>query len=425
MRASIPCTLSVVLVGLLAAPIAFPYSVLAHEAIIDSVWDTSIKGVLLKRFPDATPEQLKEAHAYAYGGSIIQDMGYYPFGSKLFTDLLHYVRSGDFVVNLIRESQDLDEYAFSLGALAHYAADNSGHPLAVNPSVPQLYPKLMAKFGNKVTYADDASSHIRTEFSFDVLQVANGHYASNSYHDFIGFKVAKPALERAFLDTYDLKMGDLFKSLDLAMGSYRYSVSSTIPAMTRVAWQMKKDDIMKDDPNATRREFLYNLSRSSYEKAWGTNYKRPGWHSRVLAVVFRIVPKVGPFRNLKFETPTPAVEKLFMASFNTTLDRYRQLLSAVQAGQLKLPNENFDVGEPTKAGTYRLSDRAYAQLLDKLDGHYSDLSLELRANILAFYGDLSAPLATKSDAEAWAKVVKQFGELKSANVGAAERLPAQ
>ena len=106
---------------------AFSYSVLTHEAIIDSVWDTSIKRLLLKRFPDATPERLVEAHAYAYGGSIVQDMGYYPFGSQFFSDLLHYVRSGDFVLNLIRDSQDLNEYAFSLGALAHYAADNTGH----------------------------------------------------------------------------------------------------------------------------------------------------------------------------------------------------------------------------------------------------------------------------------------------------------
>src|SRR5690349_4436184 len=190
------------LLGLLilfSAPSVFAYSVLTHEAIIDSLWDTTIKGLLFKRFPDSTPEQLVEAHAYAYGGSIIQDMGYYPFGSKLFTDLLHYVRSGDFVINLIHESQDLNEYAFSLGALAHYAADNTGHPLATNPGVSLLYPKLRAEFGNKVTYADDPLSHIKTEFAFDVLQVAKGHYASNSYHEFIGFKVAKPALQRAFL----------------------------------------------------------------------------------------------------------------------------------------------------------------------------------------------------------------------------------
>ena len=162
------CVLALGLLLLFATSSAFSYSVLTHEAIIDSVWDTTIKGLLLKRFPDSTPEQLVEAHAYAYGGSIIQDMGYYPFGSKLFTDLLHYVRSGDFVINLIKESQDLNEYAFSLGALAHYAADNTGHPLATNPGVSMLYPKLRVEFGDRVTYADDASSHIKTEFAFDV-----------------------------------------------------------------------------------------------------------------------------------------------------------------------------------------------------------------------------------------------------------------
>ena len=402
---------------LLAVPSAFSYSVLTHEAIIDSAWETSIKGLLLKRFPDATPEQLVEAHAYAYGGSIIQDMGYYPFGSKLFTDLTHYVRSGDFVINLIRESQDLNEYAFSLGALAHHAADNTGHPLAINPGVPLLYPKLRIKFGNRVTYADDSLSHIKTEFGFDVLQVAKGHYASNSYHDFIGFKVAKKALERAFLDTYGIKMGDVFTSVDLSIGSYRRSVSSTIPAMTRVAWNMKKDEIVKDAPGTTRQKFLYNISQSSYQKEWGTDYHKPGFRSKLMAGLLKIVPRIGPFRTLRFETPTPEVEKLFMASFNQTLDRYRALLSAVGSDQLRLPNANLDLGEAPVAGKYRLSDQAYAKLLDKLEGHYAEMPPELRVNILAFYGDLSAPIATKADASAWEKVVKQLGELKTVNVG--------
>src|SRR5277367_1645399 len=216
------------LLVLLAAPFSFAYSVLTHEAIIDSTWDTSIKGQLLKRFPDATADQLLEAHAYAYGGSIIQDMGYYPFGSKLFTDLTHYVRSGDFVLNLIGEAQDLNEYAFALGALAHYAADNTGHRMATNLAVPLLYPKLQAQFGNRVTYSDDALSHVKTELAFDVLQVAQGHYAPESYHGFIGFQVARPVLERAFLDTYGLKLSDLFTSVSLAIGSYRHAVSSTI-----------------------------------------------------------------------------------------------------------------------------------------------------------------------------------------------------
>ena len=419
------CALLLSLVVLCSAPRAFAYSVLTHEAIIDSAWDTSIKDMLLKRFPDSTPEQLLEAHAYAYGGSIIQDMGYYPFGSKLFTDLAHYVRSGDFVLNLIHESQDLNEYAFSLGALAHYAADNNGHRMATNRAVPLLYPKLQLEFGDRVTYADDALSHVKTELAFDVLQVAQGHYAPESYHGFIGFQVARPVLERAFQDTYGLKLGDLFTSVSLAIGSYRHAVSSTIPAMTRVAWQMKKSEIVKDSPGATRKKFLYNLSRASYQKEWGKEYQQPGFRSRLLAFVFRILPSVGRSRALRFEVPTPAVEKLFMASFNTTLDRYRELLSELQADRLTLPNENFDVGEVTQAGGYKLGDRAYAQLLGKLDGHYTDMPPELRLDILAFYGDLSAPVSTKADSTEWTKVIKELDELKAAGAGVANTRTTQ
>src|SRR6266478_712084 len=143
------------LLVLLPASVIYGYSVLTHEAIVDSVWDSSIQKLLLKRFPAATPEELVQAHAFAYGGCIHQDMGYYPFSSRLFSDLTHYVRSGDYIAALLRESQDLNEYAFALGALAHYAADNNGHKIATNPAVPMLYPKLRQKFGKEVTYADD------------------------------------------------------------------------------------------------------------------------------------------------------------------------------------------------------------------------------------------------------------------------------
>ena len=197
------------------------FSVLTHEAIIDSAWKDSIRPLLLQRFPNATKEELKDAHAYAYGGSIIQDMGYYPFGSHLFSDLTHYVRSGDFILALIREPQDLDEYAFALGSLAHYAADNSGHRLAVNPAVPILYPKLGKKFGKTVTYWDDHTSHMRTEFALDVVQVAGGRYAPNQYHKFIGFEVSIPVMERAFQDIYGMELKDVFGNFKLALGSYQ------------------------------------------------------------------------------------------------------------------------------------------------------------------------------------------------------------
>ncbi|MGC4048976.1 MAG: zinc dependent phospholipase C family protein [Paludibaculum sp.] len=413
------CVLWVALAMLLLAPAASSYSVLAHEAIIDSAWDISIKGLLLKKYPGSTPEQLREAHAYAYGGSILQDMGYYPFGSKLFTDLLHYVRSGDFILNLMRDAENLNEYAFALGALSHYASDNDGHRMATNVAIPMLYPKLRLRFGDRVTYADDALSHVKTELAFDVLQVAQGHYAPDSYHSFIGFQVARPLLERAFFETYGLKLGDVFASTGLAIGSYRHAVSSTIPAMTKVAWQLKKDEIVRGAPGMTRRKFLYNLSRASYHKEWGREYQRPGLGARILAFLFNILPRVGRARALRFETPTPAVERLFMASFNATLDRYKALLAAVDAGRLTLPNENFDVGEPTKAGSYTLCDSTYARLLHKLDGHYADMAPEIRRDVLAFYGDLHAPISTKSDAAEWTQVVKAVDELKALEQGAA------
>jgi hypothetical protein len=414
-----PSAVSLGLLVLLSAPLASSYSVLTHEAIIDSVWDSSIKGLLLQRFPDATTEELTKAHAYAYGGSIIQDMGYCPFGSRFFSDLLHYVRSGDFILSLIRNSQDLNEYAFSLGALAHYAADNDGHRMAVNLAVPLLYPKLGLQFGKRVTYADDALSHVKTEFAFDVLQVAQGHYAPDGYHAFIGFEVSRPLLERAFEETYGMKLDQVFTNVSLAIGSYRRSVSSSIPTMTRVAWQLKKSEIVKDAPSTTRKKFLYNLSRGSYQKSWGKEYQQPGFRSRLLTFFVRLMPRMGRSRALAFRTPTPEVEKMFMASFNATLDRYRELLAAQKAGRLELPNQNFDVGEATGAGTYKLSDDAYARLLDKLADHYTDMPADLRLDILAFYGDLSAPISTKTDAKEWAKVIKELDELKAVSVGAA------
>src|SRR5882672_7490686 len=93
------------------------YSVLTHEQVVDLMWNDQLQPLLLKRFPNATEQDLQKAHAYAYGGCVLQDMGYYPFGNRFFSDLVHYVRSGDFVEALLQDSADLNEYAFALGAL--------------------------------------------------------------------------------------------------------------------------------------------------------------------------------------------------------------------------------------------------------------------------------------------------------------------
>jgi Zinc dependent phospholipase C len=394
---------------------AAAYAVLAHEAIIDSAWDTSMLPLLLQRFPDATAEQLKEAHGYAYGGAIIQDMGYYPHGSFFFSDLTHYVRSGDFVLALLRDSKDLDGYAFALGALAHYAADNNGHPIGTNRAVPLLYPKLKKKYGDVVTYEEDKLAHVKTEFGFDVLEIAQGRYAPDNYHDFIGFGVSVPLLEQAFQETYGLELKSVLTDEDKVLGSYRRDVSQLLPKATRIAWSLKKNDIMKDQPGITRKKFLYNLSRASYQKNWGKQYQPPTFGERFLAFLVRILPKIGPLKVLQLKTPTPAAEKLFEASFNATMDRYRQLLSETGAGQPDLPDENFDTGSIMGPGKYQLTDETQAKLLDALAKQkFNGASPEIRAELLEYFGHPDAPYAMKRKPKDWAKVQSELEELKNA-----------
>jgi len=249
------------------------YSVLTHEEIVDLLWADEIRPLLLKRYPRLSEDQITQAHAYAYGGAVIQDLGYYPFGNKEFSNLVHYIRSGDFVRELLIESQDVNEYAFALGALAHYASDISGHP-AVNQSVAIEYPKLRAKFGKSVKYAQDKTAHLKTEFGFDMVQVAKNRYASQQYHDFIGFQVCKPLLERVFPVVYGMDLKDVLGHEDLAVGSYRYSISRLIPEMTQVALQTHKKDMMHEQPDFAKRKFLYRLSRSEYERNWGERLRQ-------------------------------------------------------------------------------------------------------------------------------------------------------
>jgi len=389
------------------------YSVLTHEAIIDSAWNGAIQPLLLARFPQSTAAELVTAHGYAYAGCILQDMGYYPFGSRFFSDLVHYVRSGDFVVNLIRESSNLNEYAFALGALAHYAADNEGHSIGVNRSVALRYPKLARKFGPAVTYEEKPSAHIKVEFDFDVAQVARGDYAPQAYHDFIGFQVARPVLERAFRDTYGLELADVFSDIDTALSTYRHTVSSLIPKATRVAWDMNKDQLKAAQPGRTRRQFTYNLSRASYRKEWGRDYRQPGLGDHLLAILIRILPKIGPLKAFQFKPPTAQMQRLFEDSFDQTMTVYRNLLAEQGRGQLALNDRDFDTGAPTRPTEYGLADNAYAKLaiaLAKKDR--SAIDPELRANILEFFRNRSLPFATKRDRALWSETEAALEKLK-------------
>ena len=325
---------------------------------------------------------------------------------------MHYVRSGDFVHELLLESQDFDEYAFALGALSHYAADISGHP-AVNQAVAIEYPKLRAKYGKSVRYAEDKTAHLKTEFGFDTVQVAKNRYASQQYHAFIGFQVSKPLLERVFPVVYGMELKDVLTHEDLAVGSYRFSVSRLIPRMTQVALQTHKKDLMRETPNFAKRKFLYRLSRSDYEKEWGKDYVKPGIGTRILSTLLRYMPKIGPFKAMAFNNPTPQTEDLYFKSINTTVDQYRAYLVAVGTDSLVLPNRDFDTGNVTKAAEYTLTDDTYAKLLSQLsDRKFNLTSPELRANLLDFYSDLSAPIGTKSDAVRWRNVLAALDQLR-------------
>jgi hypothetical protein len=405
---------AVFLVMLLCTSASVAYSVLTHEEIVDLLWTDELRPLLLQRFPALTEDQLKEAHGYAYGGAVIQDLGYYPFGSVEFSNLVHYVRSGDFVRELLAQSQDANEYAFALGALAHYTSDIAGHP-AVNQAVSIQYPKLRAKFGNSVRYAQDHTAHLKTEFGFDMVQVAKNRYASQQYHDFIGFQVSKPLLERTFPIVYGVELKDVLSHEDLAVGSYRFAVSRMIPQMTQIALRTHKKDMMKETPNFAKKKFLYRLSRSEYEKEWGKDYTKPDFGTRVWSVLLRYMPKIGPFKALAFNNPTPQTEDLYFKSINTTVDQYRNYLQQVRAGSLVLANCDFDTGKETKAAEYSLTDDTYAKLLGQLAARKFDLtSADLRDNILSFYSDLSLPLETKKDSARWQSVLSSLDQLKLA-----------
>ncbi|KAA3438015.1 zinc dependent phospholipase C family protein [Rufibacter hautae] len=394
------------------------YGVLTHQAIIDVAWEPSLLPILKKKYPGATEEQLRTAHAHAYGGAIIQDMGYYPFGNTFFTDLTHYVRSGDFIVALLEEAHTLDEYAFALGALAHYYADNYGHPIGTNRSVPLVYPEMKAQYGNSVTYEENPVAHIKMEFGFDVLQVARGNYAPEAYHDFIGFEVSQESLERAFKKTYGLEFSSLFVSLKLTIGSFRRSVNTLIPSLTKAAWNLKESDIKSGKPSMTRRQYLYRIRKTDYHKQWGREYQQPNLFQKFLSWLLRVLPKIGPNRTFAFKPPTPEAEQFFMESFNATSKNYGLGLQNLPVTASSLQNTALDTGDRSALGKYGKADKTYAEWLKKLDKEgFASLKPELKQNLLTFYSKSGNRRTTdKKEIEEWEQTQELLAKLKGQQV---------
>ncbi len=356
------------------------YALLTHEMIVNATWENSIIPLLKQKYPEATDSNLIEAKEYVYGGTVIPDVGYYPFGNMFFTDLIHYVRTGDFIQALLDESQNLDEYAFSLGVLCHYTADVYGHSEGTNLAVPMRFPKEKAKFGDTVTYEQDHVSHIQMEFSFDVLQTALGNYSAQTYHEFVGFKISQPVLERAFKKTYSLDLKTYFNPV--AVGFLRYSIKHIYEELTKDAWRLRKVDITKAHPLLTQKDFQFRMGKKDYYKEYG----KPKFKAIFFYSIIKIIPKIGPLLVLKFEAPTPEVEKLYKQSLDTVIFNFSLSLKKISKGDTLLLNKDFDTGKKTISGEYKLADECYYKLLGTLDNNkFQYLSPALKNNILEFY----------------------------------------
>ena len=360
------------------------FSILAHEAIIDAAWTGNIKPLLLKKYPTATAAQLNEAYAYTYGGSLVADMGYMPFGSPYFTNLLHYVRSGDFVTTLIDEAQTLDEYAFALGALSHYMADKYGHALATNISVAVDYPELKKKFGDVITYDDDHTSHSRMEFAFDVIQTVKGNYASIAYHNFIGFEIATPVVEKAFRKTYGQELSAVFPGFESSISNFRWGVRDLFPELARVAGSDRARAMIS---NGNRQIFSNSMPQNAFDKQTGTSYARTGFIARSIAHLIKRLPKIGPLKKMGFKHPGADCEELFLKSMDSIMVNYNSTLAKIANGQLQaLPNIDYDTGKPSVLNEYALADVTYNEWLVKLkNDKQAVITQPLLQNILGFY----------------------------------------
>jgi hypothetical protein len=385
------------------------YGLFTHEMIVNATWDKSILPLLKQKYPSASDTDLKEAREYAYGGTIIPDIGYYMPGNLFFTDLIHYVRNGDFIQSLLEESQNVDEYAFALGVLCHYTADTYGHSTGTNHAVPFLFPKEEKKYGDIITYEEARIDHIRVEYSFDVLQAGTGNYIPQAYHDFIAFKISQPVLERAFNKTYALDLKNYFNPSSI--GFLRYFIKHLYEELSEDAWRLKKTDIIKANPLITEKTYRYRMEKKDYYKEFG----KPKFKSVFVYAIIKIMPKIGPLLILKYKAPTPEVEKLYDESLNMVLLNFSGSLKEITKGNTAVIDKNCDTGNETLPGQYGLTDKCYDRLVLALaNNKFEQLNPDLKNNILQFYSDPDKIKFPKQNSKRSKKLLVALDEIKVA-----------
>ena len=397
---------------------AEPYSLQTHEQLIDLTWNHSIRPLLLSRYPNLTPAQLQEAHAYAYGGCAIQDLGYYPFGNSLFSDLTHYVRSGDFVLALFRNSHNANELAFSIGALSHYLSDNIGHSEAVNTAVALEFPKLSRQFGTAVPYADGPHQHVRTEFAFDINEIAKHRFAPARYLEHVGLKVPQPLLEKAFFDTYGLDMRRALRFRRPVIKGYRFGVRSFIPRFAYAETLLHRNSFPPDTPGEALDTLKADLAHAESENKWAAYRRSAGLGTHLLAGLIFILPKVGVISDLAIKGPTVQTEDKYVDSLNRSAAALREALRHFSTVTTSLPNRDLDTGSRVRPGGYILTDQTYARLLDMLTRQQAKdpkwiIPTGLKEDVLWYYSDPNAPIATRKNLKQWDKVQSELTQLNA------------
>jgi hypothetical protein len=417
------------IVAFAVPPQSSAYSVLTHQAIIDFAWDDSIRPLLLSRFPNTTEEQLLVAHAYAYGGCAIQDMGYYPFGKTFFSDLTHYVRSGDFVASLFRNARDVNELAFAAGALSHYVGDSFGHSIAVNHATAIDFPKLQHRYGDVVTYEDDPHAHVRTEFGFDIEQVSKRRFAPHAYLQYVGLRVPRRLLEKAFFETYGLSLHDMLGNERPAIRGYRSAVRSFIPFFARGEVVLHRNQFLADVSSPDYETYAKELAHADFRKLWSNAYRGPGFQGHLAAFIIRIVPKIGPAALLGIKVPRPETQQLYIHSINQTIARLRKRLNDAQTAaldQFALADRDLDTGAKVRPGGYARTDQTYAKLLHQVVARpQMTIPRGLREDVLAYYADPNAPITTKRDKHKWAQVQEELEKFKAMRAGTKLVIPRE
>ena len=377
---------------------AHGFSQVTHEQLIDILWVDSIRPLLLERYPGTTEAALTRAHAFAYGGCLIQDIGYYPFGKTFFSELAHYVRSGDFVASMLHNARNVDELAFAVGALSHYVGDSIGHSEAVNSATALMFPDLEAKFGPVVRYEDAPVAHARTEFGFDVTQTAWQRYAPRAYRKSIGFQVARRLLYRTFQEVYGVRAGGILGPARSALPTYHWAVASLLPAFLRAQVVLLGGRLPVERSDDAQRQFLAHISHAEYATKWRNAYSKPGIRSHLFAFVILMVPKLGRLKALSIKSPTTETEDLFLQSVNDAVETFRTLLADLRRHPgIQLKNVDLDTGKTVAPGESEIVDRAHAELLMRIIKEKIPHWGSIRNYLLLYYSDPTHSPHSRSD----------------------------